>query len=203
MNNKTVNGDTMSIATILRRWLAEKLTAVHAATAGGRLRGGGYGRPIPRARPLRWRAPWLPWQLLSWVALTVLAPPFWSIGTLLLINPASDQPFFWGAAMAIVPIANGVAIVAANQHHHRAPFTSRRAVAAHCFCIGMTLSCVLFALLLWHADAIAGLIGPLALSAGGTRDASLAGWVAALVAGFGFASSAHASMLHAWLAFDV
>lgn len=192
----------MSIATILRRWLAGMRTAAQAGAAGGRLRGAGRGRAVPYARALRWRAPWLRWQLLSWIAMTLLAPPFWSIGTLLLINPSSDQPFFWAAAMAIVPLANGVAIVAANQHHHRTPFTSRRAVAAHCFGVAMALACALFALLLWHADAIAGLIGPLALPAGGARDTSLAAWVAALIAGFGFASSAHASMLHAWLAFE-
>lgn len=192
----------MSIATILRRWLAGMRTAAQAGAAGSRVRGAGRARAMPHARALRWRGPWLRWQLLSWVALTMLAPPFWSIGTLLLINPSSDQPFFWAAAMAIVPVANGIAIVAANQHHHRTPFTSRRAVAAHCFGVAMTLACVLFALLLWRADAIAALIGPLALSAGGPRDVSLAVWVATLVAGFGFASSAHASMLHAWLAFE-
>ncbi|WP_175834674.1 hypothetical protein [Burkholderia anthina] len=192
----------MSIATILRRWLAGMRTAAQAGAAGSRMRGAGRARAMPHARALRWRGPWLRWQLLSWVALTMLAPPVWSIGTLLLINPSSDQPFFWAAAMAIVPIANGIAIVAANQHHHRTPFISRRAVAAHCFGVAMTLACALFALLLWRADAIAALIGPFALSAGGPRDASLAAWVAALVAGFGFSSSAHASMLHAWLAFE-
>ena len=58
------------------------------------------GRPLAPAAhaalipPLRWRAPWLAWQLLSWSVLTLLAPPVWMIGMLLLINPASDQPLF-------------------------------------------------------------------------------------------------------------
>ncbi|KVM05442.1 hypothetical protein WL05_05885 [Burkholderia ubonensis] len=142
-------------------------------------------------RPLRWRAPWLAWQMLSWVALTLLAPPFWTIGALLLINPSSDQPFFWAAAMAIVPVANGVAIVATNQRHHRAPFLRRTAVGG-----------ALFVLLLWQSHAIAGLVGPLAASADGTRRAPLALWVAGLAAAFGVASSAHASIVHAWLAFE-
>ncbi|KVN94755.1 hypothetical protein [Burkholderia ubonensis] len=142
-------------------WLATMLARPFAARAAH--------------RPLRWRAPWLAWQMLSWVALTLLAPPFWTIGALLLINPSSDQPFFWAAAMAIVPVANGVATAVGG---------------------------ALFVLLLWQSHAIAGLVGPLAASADGTRRAPLALWVAGLAAAFGVASSAHASIVHAWLAFD-
>ncbi|KVQ09628.1 hypothetical protein WJ99_19760 [Burkholderia ubonensis] len=144
-------------------------------------------------RPLRWRAPWLAWQMLSWVALTLLAPPFWTIGALLLINPSNDQPFFWAAAMAIV---------ATNQRHHRAPFLRRTAVALHAFGVATAVGGALFVLLLWQSHAIAGLVGPLAASADGTRRAPLALWVAGLAAAFGVASSAHASIVHAWLAFD-
>ncbi|WP_176050147.1 hypothetical protein [Burkholderia sp. BCC1644] len=187
----------MSFATMLVRWLAGRLSG--AAGMPGPLR--------PRAAhaasnpPLRWRTPWLAWQLLSWSVLTLLAPPIWMIGTLLLINPSSDQPLFWALAMAIVPVANGVAIVATNQRHHRAPFTRRPAVAAHMFAIAMIVGCTLFVLLLWRSHAIAGLVGPLA--ADGMRPATLACWVAGLAALFGVTSSAHASIAHAWLAFDV
>jgi hypothetical protein len=168
------------------------------------------GRPLPpaahaahaaRIPPLRWRAPWLAWQLLSWSVLTLLAPPTWMIGTLLLINSSSDQPLFWGLAMAIVPVANGVAIVATNQRHHRMPFTRRPAVAAHMFGIAMGVGCALFVLLLWRTHAIASLVGPLAND--GMRPATLACWVAGLAALFGVTSSAHASIAHAWLAFEV
>lgn len=187
----------MSFATMLVRWLAERLSG-HAATAR---------RPPPAAfavarRPLRWRAPWLVWHLLSWVALTLLAPPIWTIGTLLLIDPSSDQPLFWMLAMAIVPVANGAAIVAANQRHHRRPFTRRSTVALYLFFVAMAVGCALFVLLLWCSHAIASLVGPLALTTGGTHPATLAFWVTGLTAMFGVTSSAHASIAHAWLVFE-
>lgn len=193
----------MSFATMLVRWLAGRLSG--AAGMPGRLL-------LPTAHavhavhaalipPLRWRTPWLAWQLLSWSVLTLLAPPIWMIGTLLLINSSSDQPLFWGLAMTIVPVANGVAIVATNQRHHRMPFTRRPAVAAHMFGIAMAVGCALFVLLLWRTHAIASLVGPLAND--GMRPATLACWVAGLTALFGVTSSAHASIAHAWLAFEV
>ncbi|WP_412528369.1 hypothetical protein [Burkholderia lata] len=187
----------MSFATMLVRWLAGRLSGA-AGTPGRPLAPAAHAALIP---PLRWRAPWLAWQLLSWSVLTLLAPPIWMIGTLLLINPASDQPLFWGLAMAIVPVANGVAIVATNQRHHRMPFTRRPVVAAHMFGIAMAVGCALFVLLLWRSHAIASLVGPLAND--GMRPATLACWVAGLAALFGVTSSAHASIAHAWLAFEV
>ncbi|MBN3824112.1 hypothetical protein G3O00_10870 [Burkholderia sp. Ac-20384] len=190
----------MSFATMLVRWLAGRLSG--AAGMPGRLfppaAHAAHAALIP---PLRWRAPWLVWQLLSWSVLTLLAPPIWMIGTLLLINSSSDQPLFWGLAMTIVPVANGVAIVATNQRHHRMPFTRRPAVAAHMFGIAMAVGCALFVLLLWRTHAIASLVGPLAND--GMRPATLACWVAGLAALFGVTSSAHASIAHAWLAFEV
>jgi len=189
----------MSFATMLVRWLAGRLSS--AVTPPNPLRAAAAGRPVPR-RPLRWRAPWLAWQLLSWCVLTLLAPPIWTIGTLLLINASSDQPLFWTLAMAIVPVANGVAIVATNQRHHRVPFTRRSTVALFTFFVAMALGCTLFVLLLWRSHAIAALIGPLALDADGTHPATLAFWVAGLAAMFGVTSSAHASIVHAWLAFE-
>ncbi|CAB3761940.1 hypothetical protein GQ57_09645 [Burkholderia sp. MSh2] len=187
----------MSFATMLVRWLAGRLSGT-AGLPGRPLPPAAHAAPIP---PLRWRAPWLAWQLLSWSLLTLLAPPIWMIGTLLLINPSSDQPLFWGLAMTIVPVANGVAIVATNQRHHRLPFTRRPVVAAHMFGIAMTVGCALFVLLLWRSHAIASLVGPLAND--GMRPATLAGWIAGLAALFGVTSSAHASIAHAWLAFEV
>ncbi|KVN21091.1 MULTISPECIES: hypothetical protein [unclassified Burkholderia] len=189
----------MSFAAMLARWLAVRLSRTTAMP--GRLRPTVAGHAAAR-RPLRWRAPWLAWQLLSWIALTLLAPPIWTIGTLLLINSSSDQPLFWMLAMAIVPVANAAAIVATNQRHHRAPFTRRSAVALHAFCVAMAVGCTLFVLLLWRSHAIAGLVGPLAVTTGGARSATLACWVTGLAATFGVASSAHASIAHAWLAFE-
>lgn len=186
----------MSFATMLVRWLAGRLSGTSAAPQR-LLPPAAYAAPN---RPLRWRAPWLAWQLLSWAVLTLVAPPIWTIGTLLLINSSSDQPLFWGLVMAIVPIANGAAIVATNQRHHRTPFTRRSTVALHMFAIAMAVDCALFVLLLWRSHAIAGLVGPLA--ADGMRPASLAFWVAGLAAMFGVTSSAHASIAHAWLAFE-
>ncbi|AXF23114.1 hypothetical protein CUJ89_21880 [Burkholderia pyrrocinia] len=187
----------MSLATMLVRWLAGRLSGA-VGTPGRLLPPAADAAPNP---PLRWRTPWLAWQLLSWTVLTLLAPPILMIGTLLLINPSSDQPLFWGLAMAIVPVANGVAIVATNQRHHRTPFTRRPAVALHMFGIAMIAGCTLFVLLLWRSHTIASLVGPLA--ADGMHPATLACWVAGLAALFGVTSSAHASIAHAWLAFEV
>ncbi|MDN7902968.1 hypothetical protein QZM18_02370 [Burkholderia diffusa] len=186
----------MSFATMFVRWLAERLSG-HAATAG-RLPPAAFAAP---RRSLRWRAPWLVWHLLSWVVLTLLAPPIWTIGTLLLIDASCDQPLFWTLAMAIVPVANGAAIVAANQRHHRVPFTRRSTVALYLFFVAMAVGCALFVLLLWRSHAIASLVGPLALTTDGTHPATLAFWVAGLTAMFGVTSFAHASIAHAWLAF--
>ncbi|OXI82180.1 hypothetical protein CFB50_28075 [Burkholderia sp. AU33423] len=190
----------MSFATMLVRWLAGRLSGT-AGLPGRPLAPAAHAAHAALIPPLRWRAPWLAWQLLSWSVLTLLAPPIWMIGTLLLINPASDQPLFWGLAMAIVPVANGVAIVATNQRHHRMPFTRRPVVAAHMFGIAMAVGCALFVLLLWRSHAIASLVGPLAND--GMRPATLACWVVGLAALFGVTSSAHASIAHAWLAFEV
>ncbi|KVT87863.1 hypothetical protein WT25_07170 [Burkholderia territorii] len=188
----------MSFATMLVRWLAGRLSGaaappnpLHAAA----------GHAMPR-RPLRWRAPWLAWQLLSWCVLTLLAPPTWTIGTLLLINASSDQPLFWTLAIAIVPVANGLAIVATNQRHHRVPFTRRSTVALFMFFVAMAIGCTLFVLLLWRSHSIAALVGPLAVEADDARPATVAFWVAGLAAMFGVTSSAHASIAHAWLAFE-
>ncbi|NIE86725.1 MULTISPECIES: hypothetical protein [unclassified Burkholderia] len=189
----------MSIATIVRRWLAARLGA--AQTAGIGSRGTRWRRAEP-VRALRWRAPWLPWQLLSWVLTSMLAPPFWIVGTLLLINPDSDQPFFWVAAMAIVPVANGIAMVAANQRHHQAPFASRAAVAACLFAVAIAVSCTLFALLLWGSRSAAELVGLLALAPGTAGGPTALSRIVLLVGSFGIASSLHAAVLHAWLAFE-
>ncbi|WP_186162740.1 hypothetical protein [Burkholderia gladioli] len=190
----------MWIATLIRRWLAGKLAAApDAGLARARAVRGGAAPPV---RALRWRAPWLPRQLASWMLSTLLAPPFWSIGILLLINPDSDQPFLWVIAMGIVPLANGIAMIAANQRHHRAPFLARRAAAAYLFAIGASAACGFCALLLWGSHSAAELVGLLALAPDGTREASATLHELLLVGGFGIASALPASLLHAWLAFD-
>ncbi|WP_232833600.1 hypothetical protein [Paraburkholderia kururiensis] len=152
--------------------------------------------------PLRWRMPWLAWQSLSWAVLTVLAPPFWAVGMLLVINAHSDQPLFWAATMAIVPIAHGIAIVMVNQLHHRARFTSRRAVALRFFLVSMAVCCVLFVAALWATGAGDALLRPLVETAPGTRIDTLVLPAACVAAAFGISSSAHASIVHAWLAFE-
>ena len=162
----------MSFATMLVRWLAGRLSGA----------AGMPGRPLAPAAhaaliPPRWRAPWLAWQLLSWSVLTLLAPPVWMIGMLLLINPASDQPLFWGHDGDRTH-RKRIAIVATNQRHHRMPFTRRAVVATHMFGIAMAVGCALFVLLLWRSHAIASLAGPLAND--GMRPATLACWVAGL-----------------------
>jgi hypothetical protein len=96
----------MSIATMLR-WIAERLAVASPSPHRTHSRTVAFRPSRGTLPPLRWRLPWLAWQWLSWVAVTLLAPPFWIIGVLTFINPHSDEPFFWGATMTIVPVANG------------------------------------------------------------------------------------------------
>jgi hypothetical protein len=192
----------MLITTMLLRRLVARLTGTRGETAQrgapGDPRTGGDAVGSLR---LRWRMPWLAWQTLSWVSLTLLAPPFWAIGALQMINPHSDQPFLWSALMAIVPLAAGITIVLTNQQHYRAPFRSHRAAAFYYFQRSMALNCVLVVLLLWGTHAIDDLVAPLAIATPGSHPAALALWMTGLVAGFGISSSLHASILHVWLAF--
>ncbi|PQV46071.1 hypothetical protein [Paraburkholderia sp. BL21I4N1] len=192
----------MLITTMLLRRLVARLTGARGETAQRGAPGDPQaGSDAVSSRRLRWRMPWLAWQTLSWVSLTLLAPPFWAIGALQVINPHSDQPFFWNALMAIVPLAGGVTIVLTNQQHYRAPFRSHRAAALYYFQRSMALTCVLVMLLLWGTHAIDDLIAPLAIVTPGSHPAALALWMTGLVAAFGISSSLHASILHVWLAF--
>ncbi|RKP52488.1 hypothetical protein [Trinickia fusca] len=188
----------MSIDTMFLKRLARRLGM--ATDAQGDARASAWEWEAPA--PLRWRAPWLKWQSLSWMTVTLLAPPFWTIGALLMIDPRSDQPLFWPAAMAVVALANAAAIVATNQRHHRKPFASRRAVAGHYFAVGMGVACALLMLLLDGTGAIGGLVGPLVAKTQCPHSPAIVLWVAGIVAGFGISSSMHASILHAWFAFE-
>lgn len=55
-------------------------------------------------------------------------------GILLLINARSDCPCFWPSAMSVVALTNALAIVDANQRHHRRPVGSRVRVALRYRC---------------------------------------------------------------------
>ncbi|PTB22424.1 hypothetical protein C9I57_01125 [Trinickia symbiotica] len=191
----------MSIATMLR-WIAERLAVATPSPHRTHSRTVAFRPSRHTLPPLRWRLPWLAWQWLSWAAVTLLAPPFWIIGVLTLINPHSDEPFFWGATMTIVPVANAVAIVATNQHHYRAPFTRRWAVSRYYFITCMAVSAALFLMLLCCTNAVPNVVSPLAVATYGSRLVTLAAWLACLTSAVGISSSAHASILHAWLAFE-
>lgn len=192
----------MLITTTLLRRLVARLTGARNDASGrtpsGDLEADGDAR---LSLPLRWRMPWLAWQTLSWIALTLLAPPFWGIGALQMINSHSDQPFFWSALMAIVPLAGGITIILTNQQHHRAPFRNHRAAALYYFQRSMAVSCVLVLLLLLGTHAVDDLIAPLAIATQVSRPAAVALWMTGLVTAFGISSSLHASILHVWLAF--
>jgi len=148
--------------------------------------------------PVTWRAPRLRWQLLSWFATTLLAPPFWAIGILLMINPHSDQPLFWPSAMAVVAIANAVAIVDVNQRHHRRPFTSRLGVAVRYFGISLLTGCTLFLVVALNT----GICRDFAALLGITGPTTAVLWILALAISFGILSFLHASLMHAWLGFE-
>jgi hypothetical protein len=158
---------------------------------------------------LRWRTPWHAWQGASWLASTLLAPPFFVIGVLLLIDAHSDSPYFWPSTMAVVAATNVFAIVDANQRHHRKPYGSRVQVALRYFGISALVGGALFLLLVWGTGVLQNVIGPLLPSAGTHRAAGPAGTLTELQWAFGatvvfcMLSFVHACVLHAWLAFEV
>jgi hypothetical protein len=169
-------------------------------TAADRLVRAKYGRgqAISPAR-LVWRSPWPAWQLLSWAVVTIIAPPFWIIGVLLMINPHSDCPLFWPSVMGVTAVANAVAIIYANQCHHRLHFTTLAQPRVRYFGAAAFSGCVLFLLLAWATGAFQDLSAPLTSSMGDSVPTDL--WAAAITVVFGVLSFAHASVLHAWLAF--
>ncbi|WP_297352523.1 hypothetical protein [Paraburkholderia sp.] len=101
--------------------------------------------------------------------------------------------------MAIVAVTNAVAILHTNQRHHRRPFTGYRRLALHYFGVCVFSGSVLFLLLAWSTGILQDFAAPLA-SAVGTPSPLV--WTAALTAAFGIVSFAHASVLHAWSAFE-
>jgi hypothetical protein len=198
----------MSVTTVLLRWLTARLatgadTTHRSATAD--IDDAQRARGLTATRlPLQWRTPWRPVQLLSWSLSTLLAPPFWVIGILLMIDSHSDHPFFWPSLMVIVAIGNSVAILATNQRHHRRPFTARLSVALLYFVVSMLMGVVLFLMVGLSTGALQDFVGPMsaALPAAGPMMATTL-WSAAIAAGFGLLSFTHASLMHAWFAFEM
>jgi hypothetical protein len=197
----------MSVTTVLLRWLTARLAiganALHRpATAKLDEREGALGHPTVRP-PLRWRTPWRSVQFLSLSLSTLLAPTFWVIGILLMIDSHSDHPFFWPSLMAIVAIGNIVAIVAANQRHHRHPFPARLPLALYYFRVSTLTGCLLFLLVGLRTGALQDFVGPMSASLPETSPIMATTlWSPAIAAGFALLSFTHASVLHAWFAFE-
>jgi hypothetical protein len=197
----------MSMTTTLLRWLSGRL-ATRAGITGGTLAAppGGVDntrRVALALAPLQWRKPWRTWQLASLGTTTLLAPTFWIVGILLMIDAHSDHPLFWPSTMAIVALTNAVAIVFTNQRHHRRPFRGRRQLALCHFGVSMLTGCGLFLLLgcsTGFLQSFAGLMTVVLPAVGATGTTVLG--CAAMAAGFGLLSFAHAGMLHAWFAFE-
>ncbi|HEY1611568.1 MAG TPA: hypothetical protein VGG24_20070 [Paraburkholderia sp.] len=180
---------------LLWQWLTGVLATRlpwHPATHSGRM-------PGRHTRyPLTWRDPWQGWQLLSWAVVTLLAPPFWTIGILLLINSHSDQPLFWPSVLAIVALTNAVTIVAVNQRHHRQPFTGHGMVFLHYLKVSVLTGGGLFLLLAWATGILTDLIA----TTGADNLGSAMLWTGAIGAGFGLAAFLPASVIHARFAFE-
>lgn len=153
--------------------------------------------------PLAWRTPWWRWQLLSWLAGTLLAPTLWIIGTLLLIDARSDYPLLWPALMLTVAVSNGVAIVRSNQRHHRQPFTRRLTLAWHYLCSNLVSGGLIFLVLGWSSGFLHDLMGPLSSLNGTPGSPAMALlWSTLLALLFCGVSFLHAGLLHAALAFQ-
>jgi hypothetical protein len=196
----------MSMTTMLLRRLVAHLAVGALATLRTAITDSGNTNGSARSRataslPLQWRAPWKTSQLLSLTASTLLAPPFWVVGILLMIDSHSDNPFFWPSLMAIVGIGNVCAIVHANQRHHRRPYTGRMQVALHYLGTSMLVGSVLFLLVGWGTGALQDFSGPMATALpAGVAAKGL--WGLILAGSFSLLSFAHACVLHAWFAFE-
>lgn len=180
----------MSITMMLIRWLISQLAAGTHAALVMTTQPKKHQRATVARYPLQWRTPWLRSQLLSLLVTTLLAPTFWGIGILLVIDARNDQPFFWPSAMAIVALVNFFAIVCINQRQHRRPFVSRAGLAL--FYTGVCLPAASALLLLsgWMTGALADFSGQNAM-------------IPLAIAGcYAIVSFAHAGLAHAWLAFD-
>jgi hypothetical protein len=55
----------------------------------------------------------------------------------------------------------------------------------------------------WYTGALQDLVEPLVVTMVASNPAAIVLWSGAVIAGFGVLSFAHASMLNAWLAFEV
>lgn len=194
----------MSLASVLFRKLTEQLSGIgspfHRLTLGapGHLRA--RPRSVLPAMPLEWRLPWTVWHGLSWLAVTVLAPPFWIIGILLAINAHSDQPVFWTATMAIVAVTNGYAMVQTIRRYHRRPFVRPREAMLFWLGTSLPMGCLLFLLTSWATGMLNAFLGILSPS---SVDSALADilWTSVVVAAFGVLSFVHAAVLHTWFVF--
>ncbi len=156
------------------------------------------------ARPpaLQWRGPWWAWQFLSWALATLTAPTFMLVCGLLLVNPLSDHPFFWGCLPGIIALGNAVAINVTNQRHHRKPYTGTFQLAWHYAGAGAATAFGLFLFTGWASGFLADVAVSIAGNAG-TQPPVMAtlGWSVLLAAGFGLLSFFHAGAMHAALGF--
>lgn len=193
-------------------WLLLRLGTLAWVRGGGRPGGRaarhahrapqGVHAALPSALPLQWRGPWQAWQLLSWALGTLLAPGFWFVGSLLLVNAHCDHPLFWFSLPAIVLIGNAVAIVHTNQQHHRMAFGRRTTLALRHAVAGMVTGSLLFLLAGWGSGFLPDAVAPMSGAAPGAfQGMATALWSLASAAAFGFLSFAHAGVLHAWLGF--
>lgn len=154
-------------------------------------------------RPLAWRTPWWRWQMLSWLASTLLAPTLWIIGTLLLIDSRSDYPLLWPALMLTVALSNAIAIIRSNQRHHRQAFTHRLPLALHYLRSNLVSGGLIFLLLGWGSGFLHDLMGPLASFNGTPGSPAMAIFWSVLIALlFCCFSFLHAGLLHTALAFQ-
>ncbi|THF58672.1 hypothetical protein [Pseudothauera rhizosphaerae] len=149
---------------------------------------------------LAWRTPWLSWQAFAWLTATLMAPPFWGIGLMLMIDARSDHPAFWPSAMAAVAISQFVAILSANQCHHRRPFRHRSHLLLWHWGISTVTAGVLLLLVGWWSGFLPGIFS-------GSSGAAVAGidtavlWSLATATGFGLLSSLPGGLVCAWLNF--
>jgi hypothetical protein len=155
-----------------------------------------------RAAALRWRSPWLRWQLLSWALGTALAPTMLAVAGLLLLDARCDYPSFWWSLPAIVATGNAAAVICVNQRHHRQPFDCMADLIRLHLASSMAVGCSLFLMAGWLSGFL-GDVSSLQPMAWRNDEPGLASFSldAVMTLGFGLFSFAHAGVLHAALAF--
>lgn len=151
---------------------------------------------------LQWRDRWWAWLPTSWILTTLLAPTFWIIGILLVLDSRSDHPTFWPLLMGSVALTHAAAIVCINQRQHRKAYVCREGLAQHYCGVSQRIGAVCFLVAGWSSGFLPDVTLPTArIHFSPVTAATALMWNLLLAWLFSLGSFAHAGAIHARLGF--